>query len=580
MRSKFRPWCVRLVHSVWLATAALTVGCQGAAPSAEEAADLVLLDGRIATVDARRPQVEALAARGGRIVALGSTEAIRTLVGPQTRVISLDGAFAAPGFIESHGHFLPLGRSLAQLDFSEDRRWAEVVERVRVAAIEVEPGRWIFGRGWHQSKWESPPTTTVEGLPVHDALSAVTPDNPVLLTHASGHAVFANEVAMERAGIDASTPDPPGGEIVRDRGGEAIGVFRERAAGLIRPDRVGGSTEARLKEFVGLASRECLSKGVTSFQDAGSSLAEISVLKELAEEGSLDVRLWVMVRDSNENLAQALSDVRTVGSGDGFLTVRAIKKAIDGALGTHGAWLLEPYEDLAHNSGLATVSSEELAETARLAVRHDFQLCVHAIGDRGNRETLDLYESTYSRDPERDWRWRIEHAQHLHPNDVGRFAELGVIASMQGVHCTSDGPWVASRLGEERTRGGAYVWRSLLDSGAVVINGTDTPVERVDPLASYYASVSRKMANGERFYPEQRMTREEALRSYTLDAAYAAFEENEKGSFEVGKLADVVVLSKDLLSVAEEEIPSIEVLYTIVGGVVVYERDELLAEGG
>ena len=576
MCSNVRSWWVRLAHSVWLTAAALTVGCQNAAPAAQEAADLVILDGRIATVDARRARVEALAARAGRIVALGTTDEIRGFVGPQTRVLSLDGAFVAPGFIEGHGHFLSLGRSLAQLDFSDDRSWEEVVERVRVAAIDTEPGRWILGRGWHQSKWDSLPATAVEGLPIHDQLSAVSPDNPVLLTHASGHAVFANEVAMSESGIDRSTPDPPGGEIVRDRSGQPIGVFRERAAGLLRPRLEEGPTEARLRQFVDLATRECLSRGITSFQDAGSSLEEIAVLKELAEEGSLGLRLWVMVRDSNENLAQALPDVRTVGSGDGFFTVRAIKKAIDGALGTHGAWLLEPYEDLAQSTGLATVSTAELAETARLAVEHDLQLCVHAIGDRGNRETLDLFESTYSQDSARDWRWRIEHAQHLHPNDVGRFAELGVIASMQGVHCTSDGPWVASRLGEDRARQGAYVWRDLLDSGAVVINGTDAPVERVDPLASYYASVSRRMANGERFHPEQRMTREEALRSYTLDAAYAAFEEEEKGSLEVGKLADLVVLSKDLLSVPEEEIPSIEVLYTIVGGEVVYERDEIL----
>ena len=326
-----------------------------------------------------------------------------------------------------------------------------------------------------------------------------------------------------------------------------------------------------------IAAEECLAKGITSFQDAGSSFELIDVYRQMADQGLLPLRLWVMVRDSNEALAQSLSRYRIIDRGDGFLTVRAIKRSIDGALGSHGAWLLDPYEDLPQSSGLNTTNLDVMEETARLAREHDFQFCVHAIGDRANRETLDLFERALAGDRER--RWRIEHAQHLHPDDVPRFAELGVIASMQAVHCTSDGPWVPDRLGERRSAEGAYVWRKLIDSGAVVTNGTDAPVEDVDPIASFHAAVSRRMQNGEIFQEHQRMTREEALRSYTLDAAYSAFEEDRKGSLETGKLADVTVLSRDVMTVPEEEIPGTEAIYTIVGGRVAYRHPSASTPG-
>ena len=297
------------------------------------------------------------------------------------------------------------------------------------------------------------------------------------------------------------------------------------------------------------------------------------LLKTMAEEGNLDLRLWVMISGSSEELAVKLPHYKMINVGDQRLTVRAIKRGIDGALGSHGAWLLEPYADMPESTGLNTTSPEVISETAELAIRHGFQLCVHAIGDRGNRETLDIFESAFEANPDKtDLRWRIEHSQHLHPDDIPRFGELGVVASMQGIHCTSDGPWVVLRLGEKRAREGAYPWRTLLETEAVVANGTDAPVEDVDPIASFYASVTRRMkANGELFYPEQRMTREEALHSYTLAPAWAAFEEDIKGSLEVGKLADVTVLSKDIMTVPEEEICEAKVIYTIVGGDVKYE---------
>jgi predicted amidohydrolase YtcJ len=320
-----------------------------------------------------------------------------------------------------------------------------------------------------------------------------------------------------------------------------------------------------------LAIQECLSKGITSFQDAGSSFETIDVFRKMAEEENLGVRLWVMVREPNERLAKDLADYRMLDVGDRHLTVRGIKRSIDGALGPHGAWLLEPYSDLPASSGLNTSPVEDIAETARLAIENDFQLCVHAIGDRGNREALDIFETTFAAHPDKKHlRWRIEHAQHLHPDDIPRFAELGVIASMQGIHCTSDAPWAIVRLGDRRAREGAYVWQSLLQTGAVVTNGTDAPVEDVSPIASFHATVSRELRDGSVFYPGQRMSREEALRSYTLSAAYAAFEEDIKGSLTPGKLADITVLSRDIMTISEDEIPSTEVLYTIVGGKVMY----------
>jgi predicted amidohydrolase YtcJ len=316
-----------------------------------------------------------------------------------------------------------------------------------------------------------------------------------------------------------------------------------------------------------------LAKGVTSFHDAGSDFETVDLLREMADDGALGVRLYVMIRTSNDELAEKLADYPLVGYADHHLTVRALKRSIDGALGPHGAWLLEPYSDMPESRGLNTATVESVTETARLAMLHDFQLNVHAIGDRANRETLDIFERAFRDDPpEADRRWRVEHAQHLHPDDIPRFADLGVIASMEGIHATSDAPWVVPRLGEQRAREGAYVWRTLMESGAVVTNGTDAPVEDVDPLASFYATVTRKTKDGTAFYPEQRLTRAEALQTYTINGAYAAFEENIKGTLTPGKLADITVLSKDILTVPEEEILTTDVVYTIVGGEVRYRR--------
>ena len=577
MRKVSNPTATALLLAC-LTAAGLTACGPGTSEPEVPPADLVLLGGKIVTVDDAGRVVEALAARGGKIVALGTRAEVEPHAGDGTEVIELEGRLAIPGFIEGHGHFLSLGDSRIQLDLTTAGNWNGIVDQVAAAAAAAAPGEWIRGRGWHQDKWDAAPEPAVEGFPVHDSLSAVSPDNPVHLTHASGHALFANAKAMELAGIGSATADPPGGEILRDAKGRATGLFRETAEDLIHRARSadGVTPPEELRRMARLASDECLAKGVTSFQDAGSDFGEIEFLRGLADEGALGVRLWMMIRDSNEALRENLAAAKTSAGDNGHFAVGGIKLSIDGALGARGAWLLEPYSDSPESTGLNLVPLDVAVETAELAIEHGVQLCIHAIGDRGNREVLDLFEATFAAHPDKtDLRWRVEHAQHLHLAEIPRFAELGVIASMQSVHCTSDGPWVPDRLGEQRSEEGAYVWRKLIESGATVMNGTDVPVEDVDPIANFHSAVTRLMRTGEAFYPDQVMSREEALASYTKHAAYGAFEESIKGTLEVGKLADVVVLSKDILTVPEDEISGARVLYTIVGGEVAYR-----AEGG
>jgi hypothetical protein len=565
-------------------------GCSGepegdaAGPEArmQAAADLVLRGGTVATVDPAIGNQQAIAVSGYRITAVGSNDEIDAYIGPETRVIELDGRFVMPGFIEGHGHFMGLGRAKQILDLSRVKNWNEVVSTVAAAVDKAQPGEWIFGRGWHQDKWDSVPDDAVDGVPRNDTLSEVSPDNPVLLGHASGHAAFANDAALAEGFIDDETPDPAGGTIVRTPEGEATGLLRETAQRLLNDavdqynSRLTLEEQERMeRERVQLAGQEALRNGVTSFHDAGASFETIDFFKRLEDEGALPIRLYAMVRrQSNDEMDELLPHYRMVAEGNDFLTVRSIKRQIDGALGAHGAWLLEPYEDLPDSAGLTLEPVEEIERTAELAVKHGFQVNTHAIGDRGNREVLDIYERVWQRAnvSGKDLRWRIEHAQHIDPADVPRFAELGVIAAMQGIHCTSDGPWIPTRLGEERAGITSYPWRDLIRTGAIIGNGTDVPVEPIDPIASYYASVSRMTVENERFFPEHVMTREEALISYTLNNAIAAFEEDIKGTLSPGKLADIVVLSQDILTVAEEAIPDTEVDMTIVGGEIRYER--------
>jgi len=557
---------------------ALIFGCEDASTSD---ADLLLFNGNFSTINTAQPKATAIAITNGRISAIGGSEIVEKYQGFAKKSIDLNDQFAMPGFIEGHGHFSNLGKSLIHLNFLASKNWQEIVDQVAAKAATLEPGVWIEGRGWHQEKWDTALEQQIHGYPFHDQLSAISPNNPVILYHASGHALFANEAAMKAAGVSTENPDPIGGEIIRDGKGNAIGVFEERAMKVISGSyqdylsQIPESEKLALwEQGIALAEQECLAKGITSFQDAGSSFTEIERYQKMAEKGELDLRLWAMVRHSYEEMKNGkLDKFPIIDAGNNFFTVRAIKTEVDGALGSFGAWLLRPYADKPNFTGQNTTTIEEVENIATLAVKQDLQLCVHAIGDRANREVLDIFENLQPSHPKKDkWRWRIEHAQHLDTTDIPRFKKMGVIASMQGIHCTSDAPFVVSRLGVERSRLGAYPWRSLLDAGVVVANGTDAPVEDVSALASIYASVTRKRQDtGMEFFPEQSMTRSEALYSYTLGNAYAAFEEESKGSLEIGKLADIVVLSNDLLTCPAEEIPETEVMMTIVDGVVKYE---------
>jgi predicted amidohydrolase YtcJ len=559
-----------------LLLAVLAATCRGA--PAVEPATLVLRGGTLVTMDEARPAAQAIALRGGTIAAVGTNADIQPYVGPGTEVIELGGQLVTPGFIESHAHLLGIGQAQMQLDLMDVRDWSDIVAGVEAAAAKAAPGDWIVGRGWHQEKWTSRPEPHVEGFPVHDALSRVTPNHPVLLTHASGHATFVNARAMSLAGITAGTPNPSGGEILKDAAGRPTGLLRETASGLAtrayagwldaRPPEV---RAAALQRQIDLAIDEALSHGITSLHDAGSSFETVDRFREAAARGGLRLRLWVMIRESPASLAQRLPQYRAIGLHDRHLTVAAIKVTADGALGSRGAWLLEPYRDAPDTAGLNTTPMDRLRETAAIAMAHDVQLAVHAIGDRANREVLNVFEQAFAAHPERsDPRWRIEHAQHLSAADIPRFGRLGVVASMQVVHATSDAPYVIARLGPRRAAEGAYVWRKLRESGARIANGTDAPVERIDPMANFHATITRRTADGTVFFGDQVMSRADALRSMTLDGAWAAKEEAFKGSLTPGKLADLVVLSNDIMTVPEDEIRTTRVVATIVAGKVVY----------
>ena len=548
-----------------------------------EPADLVLLNGKILTVNEEQPEAEALAARGETIVALGSSSEIRKYVGDETEVIDLEGYLAIPGFIEGHGHYYSLGASLMELELRYTNSWAEIVSLVAQAAREARPGEWIVGRGWHQDKWDRTPEPNIEGLPFHHELSAVSPDNPVFLSHTSGHGVFVNALAMEVAGITSRSVDLPGGEIVRDDNGDPVGMLRESAAQPARDvlarykaERSEDEIEMDMRQQVRLAAQNALENGITSFHDMGSTWEELDLLKVMAEEGNLPVRLYMSIQEPASEMKSRLDDYRIVGYGNKYLTIRCIgEKVLDGALGTHGGWLLEPYTDLPRSYGLNVTPVPEIRQSAELAILHDYQMAIQGIGDRAARELFNIYEEQFREHPEKkDLRWRIEHAQVTHPDDLPRYAALGVIPGTQGIFACSDGPWVTDRLGEKRTEERGYIFRSMVESGAVVMNGTDPPVEEIDPIASFHCSIARQLPDGSIFQPEQRMTREQTLRSYTINNAYASFEETFKGSLELGKLADVTVLSKDIMTVPEDEILETEIVYTIIGGKIKYKKSD------
>lgn len=533
-------------------------------------ADLVLTNGVIYTLEENRPKAQAVAIIDNRIAVVGTNADVQPFIGPQTRVIDLQGKAVYPGFKESHGHLMGIGTAKLQVDLVGAKSYQEIIDRIATRAKTAKAGEWVTGRGWHEEKWTDRSSLTVRGFMTHHALSKAVPDNPVYVRRADGHAGFANARAMEMMGINKNTMPPEGGEIIKDKEGNPTGVFVDRAQGLIKAP---GLSESQQRQALELGIQECLTNGITMFDDAGVGMSAIDLYKEYAGQGKLDMRIYAM--------ASGLGTMRQIGKpiidfGDGFLNVRAVKIVADGALGSRGAALLEPYIDDPGNSGFYTTPPETVYTAARYALENGWQVATHAIGDRANRMMLDMYEKAMKEFPHvKDHRFRDEHTQIVDEADIPRFAKLGVIASMQGIHATSDLPWAPDRLGEDRTREGGYIWQKLLKEGVKVINGTDAPVEHVSPIASYYASVTREKEDGtpkDGYYPDQRMSREEALRSYTLDAAYGSFHEHMLGSIKIGKLADFTVLSKDIMTVPEEEILQAAVEYTIVDGKVRYEK--------
>ena len=531
--------------------------------SAQQAqpAELIVTNARIYTVDPNRPVVEAMAVRGGRVVFTGAARLAAALKGPGTEVVDAGGRTVIPGMIDAHVHLTGLGEAVRTVDLRGTTSYDEVIARVAARAKEVAPGTWIIGNAWDQNDWAD------TRFPTHERLSAAVPAHPVFLTRVDGHAALANAAAMKSAGVGAASKDPDGGHVERGAGGLPSGVFVDRAMGLVAR-AIPRTTKEELRAQTLAAVAEMNRWGLTSVHDAGVDRETIDVFEEVAREGKLSVRNYVMIANDDSTIAHYLRRGPQRGLHDGRLWISAIKISADGALGSRGAALLEPYADDAKNSGLALVAPGRVKQVALQALRRGFQVNVHAIGDRANRVVLDEFEDALSELPVPDHRFRIEHAQIVHPDDIPRFAALGVIPSMQASHQTSDMYWAGSRLGQNRLLG-AYAWRSLLNSGVIIPNGSDLPVEKTNPLISFHASISRQddanwPAGG--WFPEQRMTRDEALKSMTIWAAHAAFMEKEVGSLEPGKYADFVILDQDIMRVPPELVLGTGVVSTWLGG--------------
>ena len=535
---------------------------QSAAP-----ADLIVVNARIHTVDDGRPRAEALAVRAGRVLFVGSRRGAEALRGPQTRVVDASGATMIPGIADAHVHLLGLGQALRTVDLTGTRSLDEVVARIAARARDLPAGTWITGRGWDQNDW---PDTR---LPSHEALTRAVPNHPVYVVRVDGHAAFVNAAAITAASLTRDTRDPNGGRIERTAAGEPTGVLVDAAMGIVSR-RIPPMSRDGVRDATLAAIREVNRLGLTSVHDAGVDAGTVDVYEELARAGNYSLRNYVMIRQDDSTLARYFRRGPQSALYDGRLWIRAIKISADGALGSRGAALLDPYSDEASHSGLILTSGERIRDVATRALRAGFQLNVHAIGDRGNRVVLDAFEAALRAVPSADHRFRVEHAQILHHDDIPRFAQLDVIPSMQTTHQTSDMYWAPNRIGFSRSLG-AYAWRSLLNTGVVIPNGTDFPVEPVNPMFSFHSAITRQDDNGwptGGWFGDQRMTREEALRSMTLWPAYAAFQEADLGSLSIGKWADFVLLDRDIMTVAPEQIRSTVVLATYIGGRAVFER--------
>jgi len=545
---------------------------------AEDAADLVLTRGVFYPVDPPAPVEGSLAVHDGVIVYLGPAAGAEPFVGPETEIIDLAGRAVTPGLIDAHSHLAGLGAALEQVDLVGTASYEEVVTRIAAGAAELPPGAWVRGRGWDQNDWP------IREFPVHGPLSAAVPDRPVWVNRIDGHAALLNAGAMEELGIDETTPDPPGGRFLRDAEGWPTGVLIDNAMDVAGA-RLPAADAATLRRRIAAASDHAAARGLTTVTDMGVDGPTVDAYRALADAGGLPIRAALFLTDSAPLLAEWFAAGPEVHPG-GRLTVRGVKLYADGALGSRGAALVEPYADDPGNLGLLTASGDHLAEVAARAREAGFQVGIHAIGDRGNVVALDAIERALGllgvgwRDgrrerPHDDPRFRIEHAQVMRLPDIARMAELGVIASMQPTHATSDMPWAGDRVGPRRLEG-AYAWRKVLDAGGRLALGSDFPVERVDPLLGLHAAVTRQDLAGEPaggWLPGERLTREEALSGFTLDAAHSLFLEATVGSLAPGKRADLVVFGRDPMRVPAAEIPEVEVDLTLVDGRVVHRRE-------
>lgn len=535
--------------------------------TAQAPADLIVTNARVYTADDTRPLIEAFAVRDGRFVFTGSTREALLLKGAATRMLDAGGRTIIPGMIDAHAHLAGLGGTLRSVDLVGTRSLDEVVKRVADRARTLPRGTWITGRGWDQNDWAD------TRFPNHEKLSAAVPDHPVALTRVDGHATFVNAAAMKIADLTKDTKDPVGGRIERDAQGNPAGVLVDRAQGLVTrhvPGLTPDETRASIKDAVSYMH----SLGLTGMDDAGASRSTIDLYEDMAANNELNLRLYVMISDNAPALEHYFAMGPRSALYNGQLWVRSVKVYADGAMGSRGAALLEPYADDAENNGLLVSTPDHIEEVAEAALKAGFQVGTHAIGDRANRVVLDAYEKAFSKVPVADHRFRVEHAQILHNDDIPRFAELGVIPSMQSSHQTSDMYWIGKRLGSTRLFG-AYAWQSLLQTGVVVPNGTDFPVEQVSPIITFHSAIARQDADNwpaGGWYPAQRMTREQALRSVTLWPAYAGFQEKELGSITPGKYADFVILDQDIMRVPEEMVLNTRVLATYLGGRAVFER--------